>query len=115
MFKINIKPMSTNKAWQGRRFKSEAYKDYVDDLSMLLLPLKKHKVTSEKKDLIVTYNYYLSNYALTDVGNLEKQLTDILVQSGFIPDDRYIKKLIQEKHRSKEDYIEVDIKLYDEK
>ena len=115
MLRLAIKPMSTNKAWRGRRFKSEDYKDYIDDISILLLPLKKFKVNSGKEDLVVTYNYYLSNYALTDVGNLEKQLTDILVKEGFIPDDRYIKKLIQEKHRSKEDYIEVDIQLYDKK
>lgn len=40
MIKIPIKPLSTNQAWQGRRFKTKTYKDYERTLLILLRKLK---------------------------------------------------------------------------
>ena len=36
--KLDIKPLSVNKAWRGRRFKTDAYKAYETEM-MLLLPM----------------------------------------------------------------------------
>lgn len=40
MICINIKPLSVNEAWQGRRFKTEKYKLYQDTLLWLLPKMK---------------------------------------------------------------------------
>tara|TARA_R110002072_G_C7909622_1_gene530243 strand:+ start:313 stop:639 length:327 start_codon:yes stop_codon:yes gene_type:complete len=37
--RVPIKPLSVNQAWQGRRFKSDAYKRYERDVLMLLRPM----------------------------------------------------------------------------
>jgi len=112
MFRLNIKPLSVNRAWGGRRFKSEAYQDYEMELSLALKKFNSFKMPLDKTELEVTYKFYLVNYSMTDTGNLEKQLTDILVQNQFINDDRYIKRLVLEKYKSKKDYIEIEIKPY---
>ena len=36
MIKIDIKPLSVNEAWKGRRFKTDKYKKYRRDLQLLL-------------------------------------------------------------------------------
>lgn len=113
MFKLNIKPLSVNGAWQGRRFKSPAYVDFEIEMGLLLKQFKKFKIALDNTELEIKYTFYLKNYALTDVGNLEKQLTDILVKNEFIKDDRYIKRIILQKERSKENYIEIEIKKYE--
>lgn len=100
-------------AWRGRRFKSDAYEDYELELGFKLKKFESFKMPLDKTELEIRYVFHLSNYALTDVGNLEKQLTDILVKNQFIKDDRYIKRLILEKHKSKDDYIQIQIKKYE--
>jgi hypothetical protein len=39
-FKINEKPLSVNLAWQGKRFKTPAYKKYEKEM-LLRMPAKK--------------------------------------------------------------------------
>jgi len=102
---VNIKPMTVNKAWQGRRFKTPEYNGYT---SHILWALKKHKFRF-KGEIEVEYRFYLKHYKTTDVGNLEKPLSDIIVKSGIIEDDRFIKKITLEKFKGS-DYIEIIIK-----
>lgn len=84
MIKINIKPMSVNKAWQGRRFKTPAYKKYERDVLMML-----PKITIPSGKLIVTYEFGFSN-KLADIDNPNKQLGDILAKKyGFNDRDIY--------------------------
>ena len=107
---IPLKPLSVNVAFQGRRFKTPAYKQYEKDITKLLGRAREKPIEGE---LYVCYSFYLKNYALTDTGNLEKLLTDTLVALGYIKDDRYIKKLVMEKYRAKQDSIEVKIYPFD--
>lgn len=106
--KLDIKPLSVNAVWQGKRFKTPAYLRYERD-ALMLLPRKNNK---SKQPLIVKYVFYLTKrqYSLSDVGNFEKPLTDILVKSGVIYDDRYIVKITMEKRLSDKSYIEINIK-----
>jgi Holliday junction resolvase RusA-like endonuclease len=60
----------------------------------------------------VSYRLYLKYYSTSDVGNFEKLLTDIIVKAGMIDDDRFIKKMVLEKFKSDNDYIEIEIKKY---
>jgi len=109
-YTIPIKPVSVNQVWQGRRFKTPLYKRYEKECLALLAGQPK---AEQAKEYDVTYRFYIKNFALTDAGNLEKPLTDILCKAGLMKDDRYIRRLTLEKHRARgEERIEVEIEEY---
>ena len=110
MIKIPLKPLSVNKAWQGRRFKSSYYKQFEKDISKLLPRARK----TMKEEIEIHYTFYLKNYKLSDVDNLIKPLQDQLVAKGYFKDDRQIVFLTAEKIKSIEDKIEVEIISYEE-
>lgn len=86
-----IKPMSVNKAWQGKRFKTPAYKQYEKAINYLLpasLPNLSSKELQECKRLEVTLEYGFSS-PLADIDNPTKLVIDIMQKKyGF--NDRYI-------------------------
>lgn len=71
-FKINEKPLSVNQAWQGKRFKTPAYKDYE---KAMLLMMPKAKMDTEEM-LRVEFFFGFSNKA-SDLDNPVKLLMDI--------------------------------------
>lgn len=71
-FKLNEKPLSINEAWQGKRFKTPAYKRY-ENAMILLMP--KGKVDTEQM-LRVEFFFGFSNKA-SDLDNPVKLLMDI--------------------------------------
>tara|TARA_R110001632_G_scaffold218206_1_gene347297 strand:+ start:17 stop:346 length:330 start_codon:yes stop_codon:yes gene_type:complete len=101
---INIKPLSVNEAWQGRRFKTPKYNKYIKDMLLILPPLK---VPADKLELEITFG--LSNRA-ADIDNPLKCFIDCLQKKyGF--DDKMIYRLIVNKDivkRGKE-YIDFNI------
>lgn len=77
--KISIKPLSVNQCWQGRRFKTKAYKEYEKELMFLLPPLKVDKKNQLWIKIFVGY----SNKA-SDIDNFLKPFLDILQKKyGF--------------------------------
>lgn|SRR3990167_2713054 len=88
--KIKIKLLSVNKCWQGRRFKTEAYKDYEKDLLRILPKLK-----IPQGKLKVYYEFGLSNKN-ADADNIIKPLQDIL-QQAYNFNDKNIYKMEIEK------------------
>jgi Holliday junction resolvase RusA-like endonuclease len=106
MIIINSKPMSVNQAWQGRRFKTQLYKNYEEDLSWQIKLMKLKTITGWVN---VEYRFYIKNFLRSDAGNFEKPLTDILVKNGLIEDDKFIKRLVIEKFKSDEEKIEIEI------
>ncbi len=109
MEKIHIlkeeKPLSSNCAWQGRRFKTKDYKAF-EELMLYILPAKKMI-----KGLIeITYWFHLKNHKMADYDNFIKSLQDIIVKRGYIEDDRFIYKATIFKIPSKTDKIEFEIK-----
>ena len=102
---INIKPLSVNQAWQGRRFKTKAYDKYIRDVMYLLSPLK---VSNDKLELEITFG--LSNRA-ADIDNPLKCFIDVL-QKKYDFDDKMIYRLIVNKVIVKKgaEFIEFDIK-----
>ena len=102
---LPVKPLSVNAAWQGRRFKTKAYKQYCQEIAVHL-PKNVVKIGGL---VDVKYRFFLRNWKLTDGDNLVKCLQDILVSNGFIDDDRYIMRFTVEKYPSKIDRIEVEI------
>jgi Holliday junction resolvase RusA-like endonuclease len=71
-FKINQKPLSVNLAWQGKRFKTPAYKEY--EKAMLLMMPKAYIYTDQM--LRVEFFFGFSN-AASDLDNPVKLLMDI--------------------------------------
>lgn len=88
--KVNIKPLSTNRCWQGRRFKTPMYKAYEQEL---LLTLPRIKVPNGKITAIYFVGY--SNL-LSDIDNFIKPFQDIL-QKKYNFNDKMIYRMIVEK------------------
>lgn len=106
--KIDIKPMTVNRAWKGKRFKTKEYKQYEKDV-LLLLP-KKYDIP--EGDLQVKFKFGLSS-KLADYDNCIKLFQDLL-QKKYKFDDRRIFRALIEKEIVKKgkEYIEFDIKPY---
>ena len=105
--KINIKPLSVNEVWQGKRFKTSKYTKYERDL-LLMLPNKNIEFSRNSK-LKVRYCFGFSNRC-SDLANPEKPFTDILVKKyGF--DDSQIYSMTLEKVIVKKglEFIDFDI------
>jgi len=105
--KVQIKPLSVNRAWQGKRFKTPEYKRYEQEL---LLTLKKVKIPKGKIEIQYTVGY--SN-KLSDIDNFIKPFQDVL-QKKYNFNDNLIYKMIVEKEIVKkgEEFIEFNIKEY---
>ena len=71
-FKLNEKPLSVNEAWQGKRFKTEAYKDYERTISFMLPKAE----IDPKERLRIEFFFGFSNKA-SDLDNPVKLLIDI--------------------------------------
>ncbi|MDE2439270.1 MAG: RusA family crossover junction endodeoxyribonuclease [Patescibacteria group bacterium] len=103
--RIKIKPLSVNRCWQGRRFKTKEYIEYEKEM-MLMLP----KCKMEKGvPLCVRITLWIDQRA--DIDNPIKPILDILQKKyGF--NDRDIMTLTVNKivQKSKKDnYIEIEI------
>lgn len=105
---IPMKPLSVNDAWQGKRFKSDAYKAY--ELEMLLtlpaghLPLPPYRVT---------YEFGFSN-KLCDFDNPCKPLGDILQKKyGFNDNEIYEAHIYKKIVRRGREYIRIGIEHMD--
>lgn len=103
-FSIDIKPLSVNQAWQGRRFSTKLKKQFELEMS-LLLPKHVEKGPCYKVHL----DFFLINSARTDIDNLIKVPLDCIVKKGIIKDDRKIVELTVRKYRSSADGIGVEI------
>lgn len=107
MIKIDIKPLSVNECWQGRRFKNLKYKHYETE-ALYKLP----KITLPEAPYTVHYLFGFSSVN-SDVDNAVKPFTDVLQKKyGF--NDRDIMKMIIEKQTVKkgQEYIKFKIESY---
>jgi Holliday junction resolvase RusA-like endonuclease len=106
--KLNIKPLSVNQAWQGRRFKTNAYKKYEIDC-LLLLPKVKLGLPPYQINIEIGY----SNVA-SDIDNALKPILDIL-QKKYNFDDKHVYKLVVEKKivSKGNEYILIEISEYE--
>ena len=102
--RVKIKPLSSNRAWQGRRFKSKDYDAYEKELFYML---PKMEVPKGKLELNITFGF--SNKA-SDIDNPVKPFIDIL-QKKYRFNDKQIYSLIIEKEdvRKNADFIDFEI------
>ena len=105
MHKVDIKPMSVNEAWQGRRFKTPKYKAYARDLS-LILPAS---VAIPTGPLQVEYEFGLSNMQ-ADYDNPIKPFQDVLQAKYGFNDSQIIQAVVRKvKVKKGSEYISFSI------
>ena len=104
--KRNIKPLSVNKCWQGKRFKTSEYKDYEQEWFYSLSIIK---IPEGKLSLKIKWGF---SSKASDIDNPTKPLLDIL-QKKWAFDDKKIYKLVLEKIDVKkgEEFISFEISI----
>ena len=102
---LNVKPLTINQAWQGRRFSTPAKKDYEAALRFALPKV----AVAPAPYYRVEYDFHLRSFALSDWDNLVKVTQDCLVKRGIISDDRFIVDARVRKFPAKADRIVVRI------
>ena len=90
MKRVDLKPLSVNKAWKGRKYKTDIYKQYEYDL-LFLLP--NYKIPEGKLQINFTWGF--SN-RLSDADNPCKPTMDIL-QKKYSFNDSRVYKIVLEK------------------
>lgn len=95
--KLEVSPISVNKSWKGRKFKTDLYKSFEYDVARML-PFVNESLG--KQEVFVKYVFYINNYGNADTFNMEKTLSDMLVKRGYITDDRYIRAGYVRKERT---------------
>jgi len=105
MIEVKIKALSVNEAYRGRRFKTNKYKAFEQEL-WYLLPNK----NIPKGKLEIYYKFGLSSKG-SDYDNCIKAFQDIL-QKKYVFNDNLIYKATIEKEDVKkgEEYIKFEIK-----
>lgn len=102
---INIKPLSINQAWQGKRFKSSKYIAFETECL-----LKLRKIEIPDGDLKVKYEFGVSS-KLFDIDNGIKAFTDVLQKKYDFNDRRIMELEVRKEIVSKgEEYIKFEIK-----
>ena len=103
--KIIINPISINKCFQGRRFKTPLYKAWREEFG--------YKIKTDLKDLepkFVKLVFGVKNFKMADLDNMVKATLDSLTETGVIKDDRFIERLLLEKkkvEKKEDEYIEI--------
>jgi len=92
---IPIKPISVNKCFQGRRFRTTFYKQWQDAVN---LALPKEKMVNGK--IAVFLYFYYKLVSKFDIDNSVKAVLDSLVKKKLIEDDRFIYFLQVQKEES---------------
>ncbi len=105
---VNIKPLSVNQCWKGRRFKTPIYKKYEKEL-LLLLP--KLDIPEGKLEITITFGF---SSKASDWDNPIKPFQDILQKRYGFNDSRVYKATVTKEIVKKgKEFIEFDIKKID--
>ena len=104
---INIAPLSVNKCWQGKRFKTVDYKMYEKNVVLLLPKIKLCDPPYE-----IYYEFGMSNI-LSDFDNPVKPFTDIL-QKKYLFNDKDIFKatIVKRKVANGSEYIRFSLNSF---
>jgi len=104
VLKVDIKPLSANEMWQGRRFKTKEYKAFEKHVLMMLRP-----VDIPEGDLILFLEFGFSS-AASDWDNPVKPFQDCLQKRYGFNDNRVYTALVVKKKVNKgEEYIKFKI------
>jgi len=98
---IEIKSLSVNQCWQGRRYKTDDYKSYEEEM---LIRLPKHEMIEGNIGIDIEFGFS-SHYSVRDIDNNIKPLLDILEKKGYFKNDNQISEMTVKKVKSDKDYI----------
>ena len=102
---LDVKPMSVNKAWQGRRFKTKEYKEY-ESMMLMLMP---NKTLEYKGNLKISIIFGFSN-STSDIDNPLKLVLDILQKKyGFNDRSVYELNVLKEIVKKNNEFINIKI------
>lgn len=87
--KINIKPLTVNQAWKGKRYKTKKYSIFEKEC---LLSLPNIKISNNYLSIILEYGF--SN-KLSDIDNPTKMILDILQKRYNFNDNKIYQLLIK--------------------
>ena len=99
---LPLAPLSVNQAFQGRRFKTQKYNDWLDNGLWLL---KKAGGGTYRKPYNIEITLFMAR--LMDIDNPIKMILDLLKKAGVIEDDRYVDTLFIKKIVSKNKMIKI--------
>ncbi len=99
---INIRPLSVNRAWQGKRFKTKAYKQYERDV---LFQLKAGSPPPAPYRIDIEFGF---TNVLSDIDNPVKCFMDIL-QKKYGINDKDVYEMHLKKTIVKDSYIKFSI------
>ena len=107
MIRLDIKPLSVNECWQGKRYKTDKYKAYEKLLLLTLKPLKLPKAPYK-----VMYEFGFSSGS-SDLDNPIKPLQDILQKKyGFNDKLIFEMNVRRVKVPKGEEYLKFDIQSW---
>lgn len=87
-YKIDIKPLSVNECFQGRRFRTKEYDSFIKSMNILL---PKNIEIENRSNIKLAIEFGFSSKA-SDIDNCCKSFIDCLVKKYGV-DDRYIYEL----------------------
>ena len=103
--KLDIKALTVNQAWQGRRYKTPKYNKYINDMLRILRPL-----TIPEGQLHIDVTFGLSS-KLADIDNPLKCFIDCLQKKYDFNDNRIYKLTVKKEDVKKgSEFIEFEIK-----
>ena len=112
---IQIKPLSVNEAWQGKRFKTPLYSSYCAKLSLILSSKIYRLEISKFKRLAIFFEFHFSN-PQSDWDNPIKPIQDVLQKHyKFNDKDIYFGAVIKKVVPKGEEKIIFKIVEYSEK
>jgi Holliday junction resolvase RusA-like endonuclease len=106
---LNIKPLSVNDAWKGRRFKTDKYKDYEKAILLLLKPME---IPEGKLELYLKWGF---SSAGSDWDNPIKPFQDCLQKKYNFNDNRVVRAVTEKvKVKKGAEFIEWELRGYND-
>jgi len=107
--RVDIKPLSVNEAWRGRRFKTPEYRKYERDILTLLRPLQ---VPEGELELYLKFGFSSRG---SDFDNPIKPFVDCLQKKYGFNDNKIKRAVIEVEHVKKgKEFIEFRLKSFNE-
>lgn len=91
-----------------RSFRTKEYKDYINEITSQLGPLKQFL----DGDLKITIHFKNKNRVIGDLDNITKPILDILQMNGNIKNDKQVVELdLKKSFGYDENIIEIEVKI----
>ena len=111
MYTLELKPISVNEAYKGRKWMTDKHREFKKVAAILLSRMDFPKL-KEKEPFYIIYHFYTD--ASVDIDNMVKVVQDCITQC-LGTDDRYIYGLYIEKHKIKRGNERIEFNIFQDK